>query len=157
MQLAQLNIARLLAPVDSPQIAGFVAQLDEINALADADPGLVWRHGGDALEGDTVVGDDPLMIFNLSVWRDTDSLFEFVYRSTHTRPMASRRDWFERPTGPHMVLWWVADGHRPDIAEALERLALLSREGAGPAAFDFRQRFTPDGTPESVRRVAVSG
>ena len=43
------------------------------------------------------------------------------------------------------------------IAEALERLALLSREGAGPAAFDFRQRFTPDGAAESVRRVAVSG
>jgi hypothetical protein len=33
--LAQVNIARALAPIDHPQLAGFVAELDEINALAD--------------------------------------------------------------------------------------------------------------------------
>ena len=36
--LVQVNIARLLAPLDSPQLAGFVAALDPINALADAAP-----------------------------------------------------------------------------------------------------------------------
>jgi hypothetical protein len=41
--LAQVNIARLLAPLDSPQLAGFVGRLEEINALADAATGFVWR------------------------------------------------------------------------------------------------------------------
>ncbi len=41
--LAQANIARLLAPIDDPLLAGFVARLDDINALADAAPGFVWR------------------------------------------------------------------------------------------------------------------
>lgn len=33
----------MLAPMDSPTMAGFVARLDDINALADAAPGFVWR------------------------------------------------------------------------------------------------------------------
>jgi hypothetical protein len=41
--LAQINIARLLAPLDSPTMAEFVALLEEINALADRSPGFVWR------------------------------------------------------------------------------------------------------------------
>ena len=35
-QLAQLNTATLLHPIDDPRIAGFVNRLDEINALAEA-------------------------------------------------------------------------------------------------------------------------
>ena len=46
--LAQLNVGRLLAPVESPAIAGFVAALDPINELADASPGFVWRLQTDA-------------------------------------------------------------------------------------------------------------
>ncbi len=34
-ELVQLNIARLLAPIDSPQLAEFVANLERINALAE--------------------------------------------------------------------------------------------------------------------------
>lgn len=41
--LAQINIGRLIAPIDDPRIAGFVSQLAPINGLADASPGFVWR------------------------------------------------------------------------------------------------------------------
>src|SRR5438445_1150651 len=41
--LAQINIGRLIAPVDDAKIAEFVAQLDPVNALADTAPGFVWR------------------------------------------------------------------------------------------------------------------
>ena len=41
--LAQVNIGRMLGPLDGPLMAGFVARLDEINALADESPGFVWR------------------------------------------------------------------------------------------------------------------
>ena len=43
MQLATLNGGRLLAPLDSPRIAEFVAQLEPINRLADGSPGVGWR------------------------------------------------------------------------------------------------------------------
>ena len=49
--LAQVNVARSLAPLDSPQLAEFVANLVPINALADASPGFVLRlqtEAGDA-------------------------------------------------------------------------------------------------------------
>ena len=49
--LAQINIARMKAPLDAPQMQAFVAGLEPINALADAAPGFVWRlqtEGGDA-------------------------------------------------------------------------------------------------------------
>src|SRR5260370_21497141 len=60
VHLAQINIGRLRAPLDDPKIAGFVAQLDPINALADAAPGFVWRlqsASGNATE--LAYNDDP--------------------------------------------------------------------------------------------------
>ena len=41
--IAQVNIGRIRAPLDDSLMAGFVARLDEINALADRSPGFVWR------------------------------------------------------------------------------------------------------------------
>lgn len=38
-----MNVARLRAPLDSPQLADFVGPLDRINAVADRSPGFVWR------------------------------------------------------------------------------------------------------------------
>ncbi len=42
-QLAQLNIATLRAPLDSPELKDFVDNLDRINALAEQSDGFVWR------------------------------------------------------------------------------------------------------------------
>jgi len=49
--LAQLNVARMKAPMDAPLMADFVANLPRINAVADAAPGFLWRlqdEAGDA-------------------------------------------------------------------------------------------------------------
>ena len=83
-QLAQCNIARLRAPLDSPLIAGFVAALEPVNQLADRSPGFVWRlqtEDGDA----TAIRafDDDMLIVNMSVWESIDALAEFAYRSGH--------------------------------------------------------------------------
>jgi hypothetical protein len=43
-ELAQLNVARLIAPLGSPEVAEFVAGLVPINRLAERSPGFVWRH-----------------------------------------------------------------------------------------------------------------
>jgi hypothetical protein len=41
--IAQVNVGQIKAPLEDQVMAGFVARLDEINALADSSPGFVWR------------------------------------------------------------------------------------------------------------------
>jgi hypothetical protein len=43
-ELAQVNVARTRAPLDSPQMAGFVAAIDPVLRLAEQSDGFVWRH-----------------------------------------------------------------------------------------------------------------
>ena len=88
--LAQVNIGRLLAPIESPLIADFVAALDEVNAIADAAPGFVWRlqtEDGDAtavrgFEQDAV-GSGGGVIINMSVWESVETLAAYAYGAGH--------------------------------------------------------------------------
>ncbi len=142
--LAQLNVARLLAPLNDPSISDFVGALDRINALAEASPGFVWRLQSDSGNAtDIRVEQDPLLIVNLTVWESVEALSDFTYRTGHNRILARRRDWFERMGAAHLALWWVAAGYRPSLDEAMARLARLRRDGPSPAAFTFKQRFPP--------------
>lgn len=144
--IAQLNVARAVAPLDSPTLAEFTAALDGINALAEASPGFVWRLKSDSGNAtDIKVGDDPNFIVNMSVWTSVEALFDFVYRTSHTKVMARRREWFEKPAEAFQVLWWVPAGHRPTVDEALARLQQLRRHGPGPDAFTFKERYPAPG------------
>ena len=143
--LAQLNIGRTLAPLDSPQLAEFMSQLDAINALAEAAPGFVWRLAGDSNNAtDVKVEGYPDLVINLSVWTSAETLFDFVYRTAHTKVMARRREWFER-IEVFQTLFWIPAGHTPTAAEALARLELLRARGPSADAFTFKQRFPPPG------------
>lgn len=48
--------------------------------------------------------------------------------------MRRRRDWFHRMAQEHLVLWWVPEGHLPDLDEGLSRLDLLCDNGPSPLA-----------------------
>jgi len=140
--LAQVNIARMLGPLDGPLLAGFVARLDEINALADGSPGFVWRlqtAGGNATALRPY--DDDRILFNMSVWATLDDLRQYVYRSAHAQLIGRRKDWFEKFERPYLALWWVPAGHLPATDEAKARLALLEAHGETAEAFTFRQPF----------------
>ena len=145
--LAQVNIGRMRAPLDDPLMAEFVARLDEINAIADASPGFVWRL--QSAEGNATsvrAYDDPYLLINMSVWESLDALSAYVYASAHRGVMRRRREWFARFDGPYMALWWVPAGHIPTVGEAKERLEHLRAYGPSPAAFTFKAPFpTPDG------------
>ncbi|MFM7028359.1 MAG: DUF3291 domain-containing protein [Chakrabartia sp.] len=144
-QLAQINIARFTRPRDDPANADFMAALDHVNAMADAAPGFVWRLVGDGNDATDLVPNaaDPDMIVNLSVWTDLASLEAFVYRQPdHLAVMRRRREWFEKKEA-FMALWWVPEGHRPGIAEAMAKIAQLAEQGPSPAAFSFHQSFPP--------------
>lgn len=140
--LAQINIARLVAPLDDPRIADFVAQLDPVNALADRSPGFVWRlqsESGNAT--DVSYSDDPFVIVNMSVWKNLETLKNFVYASDHIAPFRERAKWFEKMSKPHYCLWWVPAGHIPTVAEGRERLEHYQRHGSTPQAFWFQKPF----------------
>jgi hypothetical protein len=144
--LAQVNVGRTLDDLDSPRLAGFVENLDRINALAEESPGFVWRLQSDAGNAtDIQVSDDPRFIVNLSVWETPEVLFDFVYRTAHTKIMAQRREWFERPGLAHQALWWTPAGREPTVEEALAKLAILDRMGPSPAAFTFKARYPAPG------------
>ncbi|MEQ9639728.1 MAG: DUF3291 domain-containing protein [Alphaproteobacteria bacterium] len=142
-ELAQLNIALMRAPIDDPVMAAFAARLDEINAIADAAPGFVWRLQDDdgAATSFRPFGDDVLV--NMSVWRDVEALKDYVLRSDHAQLLRRRKAWFERMEAAYSVMWWVPAGHRPSLAEAAERLERLRRDGPGSRAFTFRDSFPP--------------
>ncbi len=152
-QLAQVNIARILAPLTDPIMAGFVARLDDINALADGSPGFVWRLQTE--EGDATAlrpYEDDRIIVNLSVWASLDDLFAFVYKSQHQEVKRLRRQWFERIDDHFIALWWVPAGHIPSVEEAKERLEYLREHAETPYAFSFRKSFP---APEPVNDASA--
>jgi hypothetical protein len=145
MNLAQFNIGRLRASLDSPQIADFKANLDRINEMADASPGFVWRLIAANDTGATSLHPygDELVIVNLSVWRSIETVRGYVYHSEHLDFLRRRRDWFEKMAAEHQALWWMPDGMPPTLDEAMERLELVRRNGSAPEAFTFRDPY-PD-------------
>jgi hypothetical protein len=150
--LAQVNVARMKAPLESELMAGFVARLDEINALADRSPGFVWRL--QLAEGNATYlrpyGDDRIL-FNLSVWESVEPLKAYVYGTAHAELLKQRRRWFAAFGQPSMALWWVPAGHLPSVEEAMDRLAHLQSHGPTPIAFTFAVSFSADDAPLARR------
>ena len=148
--LAQVNIGRLLGPLDSSQLADFVAALDPVNAIADAAPGFRWRlqtEDGNAtalraFEGDADGADGGILI-NMSVWESVEALGGFVYGDAHLAVLRRRREWFERMRDAYAALWWVPRGHVPTIPEAEDRVRHLRLHGPTPYAFTLRTHFPP--------------
>ena len=142
--LAQLNIARLLAPLDSGQLKDFVDGLEPINELAELAPGFIWRLKGEENNATNYrpFGDD-MVIVNMSVWTDLNSLKDFVFKTVHVEYVKRRFEWFERMKIAYMVLWWIPEGHFPTVEEAKERLEYLKEHGETAYAFSFRKEFLP--------------
>lgn len=136
--LAQMNVAKARAAMDDEIMQGFVSRLDEINALADASPGFVWRLQTDAGDATAIQAyDDPNIIVNMSVWEDLDALKHYVYKTVHVELLRDRDAWFDKMREAHQVLWWVPRGHIPAIEEGRQRLQLLREQGPGQQAFTF--------------------
>jgi hypothetical protein len=149
--LAQVNVARLRAPLDSSLLADFVAALDRVNAAADAAPGFVWRlqtEDGNATSVRAFEWDQAGsagVLVNMSVWESVEALAGYVYSDTHRQVLRRRRRWFERMAEAYTALWWIPRGHLPTTLEAEDRVLHLRESGPTPYAFTFRERFpAPD-------------
>ncbi|MFZ1892195.1 MAG: DUF3291 domain-containing protein [Formosimonas sp.] len=152
-QLAQINIAKARDTMDSEIMKGFVERLDEINALADASAGFIWRlqtEGGDATSIQAF--EDPSFIVNMSVWQNMDALKHYVYKSVHVELVRDRDAWFNKMLQAHQALWWIPAGHIPTVAEGKTRLQHIEQNGPSAQAFTFAKPFAaPDAldTPDS--------
>jgi hypothetical protein len=150
MHIAQINVGRLLYPLDDPRVADFVNNLDPVNALAEASEGFVWRlkdETGNATHISAFA--DPTILLNMSVWTTPEALYEFAYRTVHRRFVQRRKEWFELFGATYLALWWIEERAVADTSEGSRRLAHLERFGPTAYAFNFRKLFppTPDAAP----------
>lgn len=144
--LAQINIALPLAPLTDPRLHSFVSRLAEINALAEGAPGFVWRLKDEEGVGATAIRifDDDLIIVNMSVWENIDTLFQYTYYSDHVQVYRQRNDWMVKMDAAYFAMWWIPAGHIPTPQEGREKIEHIRAHGATPLAFTFKQRFTPE-------------
>lgn len=143
-ELAQINVVQFAAPITSPRLESFVAQVAHINALAEASPGFVWRYE-EVWDGsvEALSFPDGSTLGALSVWRDIRSLKNFIYGPGHSAVMRRRGEWMLPPAAKPMALWWVPAGERPSLMEGWERLQHLRKHGPTPTAFGFASLFDP--------------
>jgi uncharacterized protein DUF3291 len=146
--LAQMNTARLRAPLHDPSMREFADGVALMNDLADRSPGFVWRLAEESGDGTIAAPADPATIFTLSVWESLEALRQYVYQSAHLDYLRRRRDWFV-PHGHQdsLVLWWLPAGRIPTLRQGISRLGRLRAAGPAPDAFTFRQPF---GAPEAA-------
>ncbi len=138
MHLAELNIGKFRFPTWDARMAGFMDNLDRVNALAERSDGFVWRLKGDNNNAtDLRVGDDYAV--NMSVWADAKSLENYVFKTVHVQFYKNRADWFDLMEKPHVVFWWVPVGHQPSLSEAMDRLSDFEKNGATENAFGWAE------------------
>jgi|OM-RGC.v1.022960667 Domain of unknown function (DUF3291). len=141
MPLAQFNIARARWPLDDPRMAGFTDNIHRMNAMAARFPGFLWSLGRERPEdAKAVTMGDPLMTWTLSVWESPEALARFAFDTVHVRFFRKREAWFPVLDVPAIVMWEIADDHRPDLAEAEARHAWLAAHGPTDHAFGW-ERF----------------
>ncbi|MFG1993923.1 DUF3291 domain-containing protein [Actinoplanes sp. NPDC048988] len=140
--LAQINTARLRAPLTDPSMAEFVDGLTRMNQLADRSPGFVWRLEGENGDGTIARPDDPNRIYTLSVWESPEHLRAYAYQSEHLDYLRRRREWFHpHGTEAALVLWWIPAGTIPTLRQGITRLGRLRADGPTAGAFTLRQPF----------------
>jgi hypothetical protein len=140
--LAQINIAKLIEPIDSPLLEDFVGDLDRINKIAEESKGFIWRledESGNALNVNPF--NNPTLIVNMSVWETVEDLKNFVYYSGHIEVFIKRAKWFEKMNTPHMALWWVRKDELPTAEDAKNKLLELENHGESQSSFSFKKLF----------------
>ena len=140
MHLAELNIGKFKYPTSDARMAGFMNNLDRVNALAERAEGFVWRLVSDGSNNATDLrfGDEDYAV-NMSVWKDAKSLENYVFKTVHVQIYKNRGEWFEKMDMPHMVFWWVPEGYIPSLKEAIDKLEFYQTNGATEQAFGWAE------------------
>lgn len=163
-KLAIYNFGLFVASYDSPEVEGFRLR-EPVNFLAaETAQGFIGRSGYDGDPGPESWGRQVFPRFiegsgfetapsSLSLWADLESLMAFSYSGVHADALKHAKNWQVEKRWPSLVLWWTEG--RPDWAEAVRRFEHLHDHGAGPAAFNFKKPYGPDGERISIDRARV--
>jgi hypothetical protein len=73
----------------------------------------------------------------MSVWETPEQLEHFVWSTVHKRVYNRKQEWFRVMKTHHFVMWWVDEGHLPDLDEAKQRLDYLDAHGESDHAFSW--------------------
>lgn len=141
-QLAQVNIAKKLAPLDDPIMQDFINNVAKMNAIADSSEGFIWRMKDEDKDLGAHVFQDDSLVINISVWEDLDTLFSYTYKSGHIEVFKRKKEWFSKMKMLHMAFWYVPQGYEPTFQDAKKRLDYLNAHGDSPYAFTFKNKFT---------------
>ncbi len=140
--LAQANIATFRWPTDDSRMRGFTERIQPVNQLAEQTDGFVWRYIESYTPRD--IGEpwnNPLLFFNMSVWRDVDSLKDFLRSSEHVEMMRNKTDWIVPAAIPSLALWWIDGTTRPTIDDAIQAFTWLAKLGDTHAAFSINSVY----------------
>ena len=156
--IAEMNLGVLRHDWDDPRVKDFVDGLELVNGVAERSPGFVWRMGDaemDAAQRDAAgpLGGNPRLASTLSVWKSVAALEHFVWNTVHRAFYARKAEWYDVVETPRLVMWWVPAGHRPCVAEGMERFRV---SGAGREQRPGI-RLVASGTGEAVARAEMRG
>lgn len=146
--LAQANIARFNASLDSPIMKEFVDFLEPVNKFAEESNGFVWRLKDDAGRSASYIESpfkDEMMAVNISVWKDLDSFKAFVYGTVHSYFLKNKKKWFDIKGPSQFVMWWLPVNELPSLQMAKNKLEELELNGDTASAFSMKQLFNAQG------------
>lgn len=153
--LAQANIARFKAPLDSPAMKEFVDFLEPVNRFAEESKGFIWRLKDEEGRSASYIEspfNDEMMAVNISLWEDVASFKDFVYGSVHSYFLRNKKKWFDLGGTSEFVMWWLPEGNLPTLEMAKEKLDIYQKEGPTQNAFTFKEFYDAQGNLLEIKR-----
>lgn len=135
--LAQFELFKAKFTKTEPRTDVFYGSTMYVNEPAEKHPGFIWRDSEDDHQIIQELWGDGYL-YTLLVWKDVESLKDFLYKSPHIEFMKRGKEWVHPISMPRTVLWWIPQGHTPCVGEAHSRLELLYEQGPSYRAFDLK-------------------
>ncbi|WP_264566405.1 DUF3291 domain-containing protein [Flavobacterium sp. N3904] len=142
-QLAEINIARMKGVnIHDPIMKEFVDNLDKVNEIAEKSDGFVWRLKDEENNATNLNPyNDEQIIVNYSIWESIETLEHYMYKTFHSEFLKRRKEWFQTFGQVSTAMWWIKKREIPDLAEAMEKLDYLQKNGASEIVFNFKQKY----------------
>ena len=143
-QLAQANYGQWKQDVTRELVQEFYDRAAPIMQSAAESGGSVWSNEGGFYQDPRTIAafDNQLIIFNMTVWETFEDLKHFVFNQIHSAVMTDKDKWFDKMPSQVSVMWWVKNGERPTIADALLKIELINKADPSALAFNFASHFS---------------